>query len=281
MTLTVGLLVLLAALLHATWNSLLKIGGDRAAVMAVLQLVGTVPAFIAVTQLPLPEIEALPYLIASIIIHNIYYLLLVFAYGAGDYGQVYPIARGSAPLLVSLAAIPLVGETFGLWGWAGVLLVTCGIISLAFRRGLPWKESATPVAFAVATGLAISAYSVVDGIGARVNGSPHSYAAWLFFCDGIPFVLFVLWRRGRAVGAVLRASFLTGAAGGLMSIAAYWIVIWAMSQAPLGMVVAMRETSVVFAALISMVLLREGFGIRRLAAAIVVAAGVILLKLAG
>jgi drug/metabolite transporter (DMT)-like permease len=276
---TVGALVLFAALLHATWNSLLKIGGDRAAVMAVLQLTGAFPALIAVTQLPMLEMAAAPYLLASIVLHNIYYFLLIAAYGHGDYGQVYPIARGSAPLLVSLAAVPLAGEAFGLWGWAGVVLITCGIVSLAFRRGLPWRESATPVLFALATGLAISSYSVVDGLGARLNGSAHGYAAWLFAFEWFPIMGYVVWRNGAAVGAVLRASWASGAVAGLLAVAGYWIVIWAMSQAPLGLVVSLRETSVVFAALISMALLREGFGKRRLAAAIVVAAGVILLKL--
>jgi drug/metabolite transporter (DMT)-like permease len=271
-------LVLGAALLHASWNALVKIGGDPFVRLAVVNLVGGLCAlpFLAVVAVPAPE--SWPYLFGSIVIHHAYYLALAYGYRAGDLSHIYPIARGIAPPLVALGAWLMAGENPGPVGVLAILVISAAIASLAFGPG--WRLGPLrPVWFALATGLGIAGYTICDGFGGRAAGDVLGYIAWLFVLDAVPFGLIVaFWRRHDLAGQ-LRAS--GGAApvfGGVLALAAYGLVIWAMSQAPMASVSALRETSVIIAALIGTRLLREPFGRRRVVAASVVALGVILLE---
>jgi drug/metabolite transporter (DMT)-like permease len=290
-------LVLAAALLHASWNALVKAGGDR---LAVLTLVNLAPAAITVPALfflPPMSWEAVPWLALSTGSHLIYYGALLAAYRYGDLSQVYPIARGSAPALVAFGAWLLAGEEPGTLELCALALLSCGLMALAWRprravpavagRGAlleagaakPDRPDRRAVLFALLTGLSIAVYSLSDGMGVRASGSPFAYIAWLFSVDCLPLLLFLLWRRRGRVLQAIGGSWRAGLAGGLIAALAYGTVIWAMNRSAMAQVVALRETSVLFATLIGTWLLAEPFGGRRLAAAAVIVAGAVLLQL--
>ncbi len=280
MTLDIGVfcLVLLAAVLHATWNALVKAGGDRLVTIALVMITAGVPALLALPFLPFPAAAAWPYLIASVAIHLVYFLALVYAYEHGDLSQVYPIARGTAPMLVALGAWLLAGEALSPYEVTGVLVVSAGIISLAWRRGVRPPQEAKAIGFALLTALTIGTYSVSDGLGVRAAGNAFSYIAWLFFISGIPIFLIALWRRRGRVRAVFGPALRPGIGGGIVAGTAYGFVIWAMSVAPMAHIVALRETSVLIAAAIGTLVLKEPFGRHRIAAAAVIASGAVLLN---
>ncbi len=274
-------LVLLAALLHAGWNAAVKMTGDRmlalTAVMATCALLGLG----AIPFVPLPAPEARPYLAASVLLHGGYNWMLVSAYRVGDLSHVYPIARGLAPLGVAALSAAFAGESVGPAQGAALAVVSVGIASLAFAGGWPDATGASALGFACATGILIGAYSFVDGAGVRAAGHELSYIAWQFFLAGIPItVVALLRRRGRLVG-FLREHGVRGLVAGLVAAFAYGVVIWAMSRSRMAYVSSLRETSVIAAALIGTRLLGEPFGARRVAAAILVAAGIVGLALSG
>jgi drug/metabolite transporter (DMT)-like permease len=185
----------------------------------------------------------------SVITHCGYYLGLSAAYRSGDMGQVYPIARGTAPLMTAVGGALLVGENFSLLGWAGILALVSGVFLLSMRGGAELAHlNRRAVAFALMTAVTISGYSLVDGIGARTAGNAHSYAVWLFVIDGAFITGFALVMRGTAAIPAMAVYWKSGLVGGVLSLVAYWIVIWAMTVAPIAMVAALRETSVLFAA---------------------------------
>lgn len=275
MSLSVLALVLCAALLHATWNALLKSGGDRFRSIVVMTGAASLAAAPALLVLPVPRQAAWPAVALSAALHVGYNLFLVRAYRHGDLGQVYPIARGSSPLLVTLGAALVAGEQPGLLTAGAIVLVSAGILSLA--RG--WTgASRAGIATALATGAFIAAYSVTDGVGGRLSGDPIAYSAWLFVLDGVPMVvIFLLMRGWRAPLFDRSRETAMSAVGGLVSIVAYTAIIWAASISPMGPVSALRETSVIFAALIGWLFLGERFSARRLGSCALVALGAILL----
>ena len=282
MTLEPGViaLVLVAAVLHATWNAFVKAGGDRLAVMAITMALPVVPCALALPFVPVPAVESWTFIFASIVIHTLYYACLLHAYHHGDLSQVYPIARGSAPLLVAVGAWMIAGEGLSLLAFLGVAVVSAGILSLAWRRRGAAAENGEDraVGFAILTGCTIGLYSIVDGMGVRAAGTAEGYILWLFALEGLPFLGFALWvRRGR-IRAAFAPHLLVGSGAGAISALAYGIVIWAMSVAPMAQVVALRETSVIMAAALGALFLKEPFGRRRVAAAAVVVAGAVLLR---
>ena len=270
-------LVLAAALLHASWNALVKSGGDPFVRLAVVNAVGglcTVPLLFLV-DLPAPA--SWPYLAGSIIVHHGYYLALAYGYRFGDLSHVYPIARGIAPPLVGLAAWAFAGESIGPLGLVAILVISGGIVSLAFTddgRLVALK----PLAFGLLTGLTIAAYTLFDGLGGRAAGDVFAYIGWLFVIDAVPFSVLVACRYRRRLGPALAACWRPAALGGALSVIAYGLVIWAMTLTSMAAVSALRETSVIIAALIGTRLLREPFGTRRVLAASAVAVGVVLLQ---
>jgi multidrug transporter EmrE-like cation transporter len=271
-------LVLGAALLHASWNALVKTGGDPFVRLAVVNVVAGLCALPAVFVVPVPAIASWPCLFASIVIHHGYYLALAYGYRHGDLSHVYPIARGIAPPLVALVAWMFAGESPGALGLLAILVISGGILSLALADD-GRLSSFKPLGFALATGLTIAGYTLADGLGGRRAGDVFGYIAWLFVIDALPFTLLVGYRYRARLGAALERAWRPAAAGGVLAAAAYGLVIWAMTRAPMAQVSALRETSVIMAALIGTRLLREPFGTRRILAASLVAVGVLLLQL--
>lgn len=269
MTPVVVALVLCAALLHASWNALLKSGADRLRGITLMTLASGLAAAPMTLALPLPEPAAWPYVALSALLHVGYNVFLARAYRFGEFGQVYPIARGSSPLLVTMGAALFAGEMPGPIALAGVVLVSAGILSLA--RGRKADLGSTLAAFI--TGVFIACYTVCDGIGARLAGDANAYSAWLFMLDGLPMVLlYRVWKGPLAID-VRDTDALKAFGGGVVSLVAYGIVIWAVTLAPMGPVSALRETSVVFAALLGRLFLKESLTTRRLSACSVIAFG--------
>jgi len=273
-------LVLLAALFHASWNALVKTSGDRLAVLAMLNGVGSVIALLALPFVAVPARESWIYLCASIVLHSGYYFFLIGAYRVGDLSHVYPLARGLSPLLVAGAAVVFAGEILSPAAFFGVMLACAGIVSLSFDAGPPWRNDRRPLLFALGTAAFIASYTIVDGIGVRAAGSVAGYIAWLFSLDAIPIVLVAWILRRREVRWTVRTEWKKGVVGGMLALGAYGLVIWAMSLASMAAVSALRETSVIFAALIGTIVLKERFSKLRIGAAVVVAAGVVLMNLA-
>ncbi len=273
-------LVLLAALCHASWNALVKSGADRLVMMNYTIGVSSVLSLFLAPFVPLPNAAAWPFLIGSTLIHLAYYAALIFAYRHGDLSQVYPIARGSAPVIVAGGAWLAAGEALNGAELAGVLIVSGGIISLAWRGrgGLRPDGELKAIGFALLTACTIGSYSLVDGLGVRRSGNAASYIIWLFIFEIIPLFAFTWWRRRGRLIADFAPHFKVGLVGGVIAGTAYAIAIWAFSQGPMAHVVALRETSVIMAAIIGALILKERFGPRRIAAAAVVAAGAVLLQ---
>lgn len=275
----VAALVLLSALIHASWNAIIKSDADRLLSFGLVMLVGAVMGIIAVPFTQLPAIDAWPWLVASVVIHNFYYFFLLRAYAHGDLSHVYPIARGIAPLLVAVIAGRFVGESLALREGLGVLLVSAGVVGLAFARGMPRQGEGRALLYAVLTGITIAGYTVVDGMGARTSGSAIGYIAWLNMLEG-PwiFVIAVLRRRGATL-PYLRQYWWRGVTGGVIATIGYGIAIWALSVSPMAHVTALRETSSLFGALIGAYVLKERLGMRRVIAASVMVSGLLMMNL--
>lgn len=266
-------LVLLSAVMHASWNALLKGGGDRLRSITVMSVSAGVLSAGWVCLLPYPEVESWLYLALSVVLHVAYYFLLVSAYRHGDLGVSYPVARGSSPLLVAAEAAVLAGERLDAFTLLGIVLVCGGILGLARgREGKPTRG----IVPALLTGATIAAYTAADGLGSRAAGNAWSYAAWLFVLTGLSMLPVLFWR-----GVRLDSSAQRSAAGGVVSLVGYAIVIWAASISPTGQVSALRESSVVVAAILGWLFLGEQLGSRRLVACIIVAAGAACLGLRG
>lgn len=276
MTLEISLLILLAAALHAGWNALIKISGDRIAVMAVVTLAGSILSMFALPFVDSPDPASWPLLALTILIHTGYHFFLPIAYDHGDLGQVYPIARGVAPILVTLGALVFAGEQVSQLALIGIMCLAVGVMALTFDGRNVSKINPKAVFFAVITGISIATYTVVDGLGVRQAGSILDFAMWLTIGDGLlTFLIALIWKK-REIAVVLKKNALTGFAGGAMQVGAYWIIVYALAVAPMGMVSGLRETSVLFAALISTFLLKEGFGVWRFVSACLVTFGLIV-----
>lgn len=279
MTLGIGLVVLSAALLHAVWNALVKGSADKAIVLGLISLGHVIPGLFIVAAVPLPPIETVPYIIASTVIHWGYYYLLNSAYRVGDFSLIYPIARGLAPVLIALGSQIWIGETLPFLAWIGILTVSGGILVLT--RGI-FSGSLPPVAIAAAIGVAIAvtAYSLVDGVGIRISGNALGYIGWLFVAE-IFVAAFIFTKQSDRLRAVSKRTILLGLAGGVISGLAYAMVLYAKTLAPLGIISALRETSVIFAALIGVIWFKEGPRDQRLVAATIVVVGIGIIAVTG
>ena len=278
LTLGITLAVLGAALLHAVWNAMVKSSRDVLLDMTVVICGGGLAAAPLLVFVAPPARASWPYLAATVVIHIGYYVALVGAYRAGDLSHGYPIMRGVAPLLVALCAAAWLGEAPKPAIWAGVLLICGGVLSLGLA-GFRWRESRLSTGWALANAVIIAAYTLVDAAGVRASGSPEGYVLWMFVLDAIPFPLVIFFWKRQVLIEYAKQFWLRGLAGGVLSGAAYGIALWAMVRAPVAAVAALRETSVVFAALIGAYVLKEGRAARRLAGAAVVFLGIVFLRL--
>lgn len=268
-------LVLVAAFLHAGWNALVKAVPDRAGILAGVSAMHALAGLALVLTSPLPAMASWPSIVISTLVHYAYYLLLFHSYRLGDLSQVYPISRGLAPALVAIAAFVLIGEDLSPAGWLGVAAVSAGIGLLALQRGAVGAPRRS-VLLAVAVGICIAVYSTADGIGVRLSEAPLGYMGWLFLLEAPVPLAITLSRRlnGRPVE---RRVLMLGLAGGICAVSAYGIVLYVKTFAPLGAVSAVRESSVIIAAFLGVLLFGERPWKGRLAAAVVVAAGVMAL----
>jgi drug/metabolite transporter (DMT)-like permease len=274
MSASVVLLALFAAALHACWNAFLRSGADRFWTMTIMALAMTVVALPVALILPLPSPEAWFYLVGSAVFQLIYSLLLVAAYRHGELGQVYPIIRGSAPLLVTLAGVIFARELPLPLSMVGICFVVLGILLLALGRG---KASTGSMLYALATGVSIAGYSTIDAVGIRLSGNTSAYIAWVFVLPGILLLVAFMAMRGPLRIDLRSRETVKAIGGGLVSLVSYGVVLLAYSMAPAGPVSALRETSVVFAVMIGWLFLSETLSAKRIAACIVVAAGAILI----
>ena len=283
LTWPVVLAVLLGAALHAGWNALVKSSGDKPLDTALVHLLGALVAVPLLVIVGLPGPAGLPYIATSLVIHIGYYIALAGAYRYGELSMTYPIMRGFAPLLVALASTSVIGESPSAAAWAGILGITVGVALVGLAHPGEALHHGKALAFAFANAGIIATYTLVDGLGVRASGEPLRYVLWLFAVDGLPFALLVVWRRGAAarpaMWAYAKQRLPLAAAGGLASAASYAIALWAMTRAPVASVAALRETSVLFAALLSTLLLKERFGLQRAMGTAVIVGGVVALRL--
>lgn len=268
-------LVLGSAVLHASWNAMLRSGADRLQFMMLMGGLCAAAALPVAFVVPAPDSASWPYLAASAVLQLGYALLLVRAYRDGHLGQVYPIARGAAPLLVTLGAALVAGEHLPPVNLLGVVLVSCGIVAIAFGRGRPDVASSL---FALTCGGFIASYMVVDGLGVRASGHPIGYAAWQEVAHGALMPMVFVALRGRLPTMPLDREFAKVCLGAVISVVAYGVVLWAMNRTAMGQVSALRETSILFAAVIGAIFLKEPFTLRRLAGAAMIAGGAVALS---
>jgi drug/metabolite transporter (DMT)-like permease len=276
----VAALVLLAAFLHAAWNALVKAGHDRLVVLTIANGTGVFVSLLIAPFISLPLPASWPFLLASVVLHTGYYFFLIHAYRVGDLSHVYPLARGLSPILVAILAAIFANEIPPLWGMVGVLLACAGITSLAFEGGSPWRGDRRPLAYAAGTAVFIASYTLADGMGVRRAGEALGYIVWLMILDGIPITCFTAYMRRHQLVAAISGNWRAGCTSGVLQFGAYALVIWAMSLGAMASVSALRETSVIFAAFIGALVLKESVGIRRIAAAVLVASGIVLMRIA-
>jgi len=280
MDIQLSLLVLLAALLHAFWNTLVKSSDDSLAQLALLNFFSALLAISAIPWVGIPDPASWIYILASTIIHTGYYILLLQAYRFGDLSHVYPLARGVAPLVVASLSVVFTDEFLNIGQLSGVLLISASVTSLAWHRGGPRRGRLKSVLFALGTGCMIGGYTIIDGSGVRLSGNALAYIAWLFAVDWIPIAIIAIFLRRHTLSQAVNNQWRSSCLGGVLAIGAYGLVIWALSLGAMALVAALRETSVVIAAVIGTVFLGEPFGRRRIVAAFGVTAGIIVLRLA-
>jgi len=277
---TVFLAVLFAAACHAGWNALIKVGLDPLSTTTLISIGSGVVALVIVPFVGGPAWAAWPWLVTSIAVHLVYFAALIESYRTGDLGQVYPIARGSAPLMTATATTIFVGEKLSIIGWTGILALVVGVLLLSARGGRDLAEiDRRAVGFALFTALTICAYSVIDGIGARLAGNPNGYSLWLFIGIAVVMVPYALYRDGPDVLPAMQRFWRRGFVGGALQLLSYGIAIWAMTVAPIAVVATLRETSVLFGAVIAVVVLKEPLRLVRIIAACLIVAGLILIRL--
>ena len=274
------LLVFFAALLHASWNAIVKSSPNK---FLDVVLVTSGAALLSAVVLPflyLPQSETWPYLAASIIIHVAYFLLIGASYRSGDMSHAYPLMRGAAPLLVALASGPLIGERLSIGEWSGVLLICGGILTLLRAGGPPNSLASRSTRLSLANAVVIAAYTLVDGTGVRLSGSPVGYTMWMFLLTAPSIMMWPVLRQRADITRHFYSRWHFGLIGGACTLGAYILVLWAMTQASIAMVAALRETAIIFGTAISVFVLGERFGWRRPISAAIILLGIVTIKLA-
>ena len=276
----VFLAVLLAAACHAGWNALIKVGLDPLSTTTLISIGSGVVALAFVPLFGVPAWAAWPWLVASVAIHLVYFASLIETYRTGDLGQVYPIARGAAPLMTATVTALFIGERLSVIGWIGIFVLVAGVLLLSARGGRDLARiDRRAIGFAFFTALTVCGYSVVDGVGARLSVNPNAYSVWLFVGIAVVMVPYALFRDGRDVIPAMRQYWQRGFAGGALQFLSYGTAIWAMTVAPIAVVATLRETSVLFGAVIAVVVLKEPLRAVRIIAACLIVCGLILIRL--
>ena len=276
LSLTVTFAVIAAAITHAVWNAIAHGIKDQTLAFALIGVGGIAVGIPLVIVAAMPRGDCWPYLLGSVAIHVFYNLLLMQCYRLGEFSQVYPLARGTSPLVVSILAAIFIHEHLGLPQIAGVLVVSAGLAALVLAGRRPGRAA---FAAAVGTGLTIAAYTTVDGVGVRLSGSPVGYIGWLMVLESLCVPMFAVFRRRDVLLKQPKRILLAGLSAGALSVLAYGLVLWAQTRGALAPIAALRETSVIFGAIIGTLIFREPFGRSRIAATVLVAAGIVLLNL--
>jgi drug/metabolite transporter (DMT)-like permease len=289
LSLAVTFAVVAAAVTHAIWNAIAHGIKDQTLAFALIGVGGIVVGIPLVIVAAMPRADCWPYLLGSVAIHVFYNLLLMRCYRLGEFGQVYPLARGTSPLVVTILAAIFVHEHLTLPQVAGVLVVSAGLAVLVLAGRRPGRaggagEVVPPgmhrAAFlaAIGTGLTIAAYTTVDGVGVRLSARPVGYIGWLMVLESLCVPMFALARRRDVLLKQRPRILLAGLAAGALSVLAYGLVLWAQTRGALAPIAALRETSVIFGAIIATLVFREPFGRTRIAATVLVATGIVLLN---
>jgi drug/metabolite transporter (DMT)-like permease len=278
MSFTVLLAVLGAALLHAGWNAIIKTGLSKQTSMFLLSVGHAAIGFCVALTKPFPEAEVWPWLLASGLIHMAYQLFLAFAYEQGDLSRVYPLARGAAPMMVLVVSVLFLSDPMGMMDYVGVLVLGLGIAFMArgvFTNG----ESRRLLPFAFGSAMATAGYTLADGLGARVAGDPLQYVGWLMMLSALFYTPAAIALRGVEVIRASRRDWIMGLIAAAASFAAYAIAVWAMTVAPLALVAALRETSILFAVLLGWLLFGDRMDRGKIIAAVLIVSGVVLTRL--
>ena len=278
MSLTVFLAVLAAAFLHAAWNAGIKTGASKQTAMLILTVWQGLGGLALVLWRPLPAAEVWPWLLASGAVHTVYQLFLAYAYEQGDLSRVYPLARGAAPLIVMGVSLVLLSDPIAPMEYLGAAVLGAGIMMMALGA-LRSGESRRLVPYALGSATATAAYTVIDGLGARIAGDPIGYVGWLLMLAALFYLPVILLLKGPGIARASHRAWRMGALGGIASLAAYGIVLWAMTQAPIALVAALRETSILFAMLIGWWVFGDRMDRVKIGAGALIIAGVVLTRL--
>ncbi|WP_434665323.1 EamA family transporter [Klebsiella sp. B345] len=276
MTISVFCILLFAALLHASWNAIVKASGDK--MYAAIGVSGSAAliAMVALPFVPQPTLASAPYLVLSSALQVVYTVLVAKTYQVSDMSQTYPLMRGTAPLLVAIVSVAVLGDSLSPLAWSGIAVICLAILAMAFNGR---ASSRTGIILALTNACFIAGYTLVDGTGVRLSGTALGYTLWSFFMNGFCLLSWSMVARRREASRYLRQHWKTGLIGGLSTMGSYGLALWAMTQAPLAVVAALRETSILFGAIIALVLLKEKLIALRIVAACGIAAGAILLRL--
>ncbi len=276
MTLSVFCILLFAALLHASWNAIVKSGSDKLYSAIAVSGSASLIALILLPFSPQPTLASVPFLATSCALQVVYTVLVAKTYQISDMSQTYPLMRGTAPLLVALVSVLILGDSLSGVAWGGIAVICLSILGMAFNGR---SQSRKGIWLALLNSIFIAGYTLVDGTGVRLAGSALGYTLWTFFLNGFCLLLWAMVARRQEVTRYLLANWKKGIPGGIGTMGSYGLALWAMTQAPLAVVAALRETSILFGALIAFVLLKEQVAGLRIMAACGIAAGAILLRL--
>ncbi|MEU0411222.1 DMT family transporter [Streptomyces griseorubiginosus] len=274
MTPLVTAAVLLAAVTHASWNAIAHRITDKLVGFTLISGGGMLIGLAIIPFAPVPAAGAWPYLLASSGLHIAYYALLMRSFRLGDFGQAYPIARGTAPLVVTVLAALFAHEVPDGWAAAGIALSCAGLTGVALWGLRGRRPDWAAIGAALATGLSIAVYTVVDGLGVRASGSSLGYIAWLMAVQGVVIPAYAVTRWQGQFVPVLRPFAWIGLVGAALSVAAYALVLWAQTRAELAPIAALRESSIIVGAAIGAVFFKERFGAPRIVAAALLVAGI-------
>ena len=271
--------VLIAAACHAGWNALVKVGFDPLSATTSIAISAAVVSFVCLPFAGMPAVQAWPWFATSVIIHLLYFAALVESYRTGDLGQVYPIARGSAPLMTAIVGTVFVGEQLSLLGWSGIATLAAGVLLMSIGGWQKMQPHRRSIGYALLTAVTICGYSVTDGIGVRLSENPPGYVLLLFIVNAITLVSYGLWRDRNSVTLAMRRLRLRELAGGTLQVVSYGTVLWAMTIAPIAVVASLRESSVLFSVVIGILGLKEPLRTGRIAAVGLILVGLVLLRL--
>jgi len=269
--------VLSGALLHATWNAIVKSADDKFLTTIMVTGAAAVIAAVVLPFLSVPARASWPYIGASMVLQVAYFVLVARTYQIADMSLTYPLMRGTAPFLVALVTVFRLGDPLSLVAWCGVIGICVGVFSMALGSNLRQPDG---IYLALLNALVIAGYTLVDGMGVRLSGAPAAYTLWIFLVTGVPFTVWALAARGASFVPYVARYWRLGLAGGIGTTASYGVALWAMTVAPVAVVAALRETSILFGTLIAGLVLKEHIGVRRIVPACIIAASAALLRLA-